>query len=81
MVTWIIQSHPQAGFHKQVSDNQIVWDCRKQVLNYETIWNFVSKNLQYITYVNKNAEKKIFSFLTLIKSFYCIIINIWAFDW
>ena len=31
-----------------------------------------SNNLQYIIYVNKNAEKKLFSFLASIKSLYCI---------
>ena len=66
--------------HKQVSDTQNVINCHKQVLNYKTVWNCVSNILQYIIYVIENAEKNLFSFFISIKSLYCIIINVWAFD-
>ena len=42
--------------HKQVSDTQNVQNCHKQVLNNKTVSNCVWNDLQYIIYVNKNAE-------------------------
>ena len=68
--------------HRHVSDAQNVRNCHEQVSNNKTVWNCILNVLQYIISVNKHSEKKFrfFLFFTSIKSFYCVIINVWAFD-